>query len=88
MLKRLSSAKTTIIAIVVAVALSLGSIYFYGNYQYKSGVTDATITFYEADKKGAKSVHETAKKIIRDIGIVDNDADADRLLEQTDGFRD
>lgn len=67
-----------------AVAALGGAVWLYGQQQHRRGVVDATRDFVEADRKGADDVTETAEKILRDIGSVD---DPIGLLRETGGLR-
>lgn len=66
--------------------VAIGSaIWGYGRHMHQQGVKDTTREFVEADRKGAEDAEETAKRVLRDIGNVD---DPDELLRETGGLRD
>ncbi len=73
------------VARYAALALALvAALWGYGRYMHKQGVTDTTREFIEADRKGAEDAEETARRVLRDIGNVD---DPDELLRSTGGLR-
>lgn len=68
-----------------AILMAGFGIWKYGDARYDAGVRNTTAAFVAADKKGAETVHETARKTLADIG---DDPDPDSLLRETGGLRD
>ena len=68
-----------------AVASVLFGLWLYGNARFNAGVRKTAAEYLAADQKGTETVHETTRKALAGIG---DDADPDRLLESTNGFRD
>lgn len=68
---------------LIAAVLFVG--WLYGRHQYRAGVTETTQQFIAADKEGAEDATQTAERVLRDLGGVD---DPDGLLERTGGLRD
>lgn len=73
------------IAVAGIVAIFFGAMIKYGSSRYDAGVRNTTKTFIEADQKGAKNVHETARETLDSIGDA---VDVDELLSETGGLRD
>ena len=63
----------------------LGLLFTYGQMRESEGVQKTIIEFQEADDKGVKTINEAVSKTKRSIGTA---PDVDRLLNETNGFRD
>lgn len=72
------------IAIPIGAAALIGGVLWYGHSQYQKGFNQAVSEYEQRDREGAEDARNTAEEILRDSSNVDTD----RLLNDTDGFRD